>query len=123
MALAIIGDGGFDYKAKVCTFIGLTGLGPFPSPGNDSSSGAGSPAIPDSVGRGRRTRTGRADWRSRPGSAGAASTTGRKAPDYSHWPRRRRELAAITSAKLSSSARASPRTSHGPSAIASSPGA
>jgi hypothetical protein len=51
MAPEIFEDGGFDFKVDVSGFIVLTGLNPFSNVRNGSSSGAGSPAIPDSVGR------------------------------------------------------------------------
>jgi hypothetical protein len=51
MAPEIFEDGDFDCKVDVYTFVVLPGLDPFLSAGNCSSSGAGSPAIPDSIGR------------------------------------------------------------------------
>jgi hypothetical protein len=51
MGSEIFEDGGFDCKVDVCAFIVLTGLDPFPKARNSLSSGAGSPAIADSVGR------------------------------------------------------------------------
>jgi hypothetical protein len=80
MVLVIFDRGGSDCKADICTFIGLMNLGAFPNLGNSSSSGSGSPAIRHWVGRGRRTRAGRAGQRSHSGSAAAASTVARRGP-------------------------------------------